>query len=103
EAAADLGASRLRTLWRVVIPQSAGGILAGLIIVGAPATAEYLIPEILGGGKTLLLGNLIATQFGSSFNWPVGSALAVVAMVELGIFILLLTRLLARRGVPELA
>ena len=80
-AAADLGASPLTVLRKITIPLSSAGIVVGFILVLIPAMGEFVVPQILGGGKTLLLGNAIATQFGSSFNWPLGSALAVVGLI----------------------
>ncbi|RUV82628.1 ABC transporter permease [Mesorhizobium sp. M1A.F.Ca.IN.022.05.2.1] len=78
EAARDLGASSISTFRRVVYPQGLPGMIAGIIVVGAPATGEYVIPTILGGGKTLMYGNVIANQFGRSFEWPYGAALSVI-------------------------
>ncbi len=80
-AAADLGASPLTVFRKITVPLSSAGIVVGFILVLIPAMGEFVVPQILGGGKTLLLGNAIATQFGSSFNWPLGSALAVVGLV----------------------
>ena len=76
-AAADLGATPWRQFRRVVLPLAMPGVVAGSIIVGIPALGEYVIPEILGGGKTLMLGNILANQFQTTGNYPFGSALAV--------------------------
>ena len=76
EAAFDLGANRLQALRRIIIPLSLPGIVAGVILVFIPSLGNYIIPELLGGGKALMIGNLIQLQFGSSHNWPFGSALA---------------------------
>lgn len=76
EAAYDLGANRLRALARVIIPLSAPGIIAGAILVFIPCLGAYVTPVLLGGGKTLMIGNLIQLQFGSSRNWPFGAALS---------------------------
>ncbi len=78
-AAADLGATPWRQFRRVVLPLAMPGVIAGSIIVGIPALGEYVIPEILGGGKTLMLGNILADQFQNTGNYPFGSALAVDA------------------------
>jgi spermidine/putrescine transport system permease protein len=96
EAAADLGASGRRTFRRVVLPLAKPGLLAGCIIVGIPATGEYVIPAILGGNKTLMYGNVVANQFFTVGDIPFGSALAVSLMVVLTVAVLLL-----RRRVPE--
>ena len=76
EAAFDLGANRFQALKRIIIPLSMPGIIAGVMLVFIPSLGNYIIPELLGGGKALMIGNLIQLQFGSSHNWPFGSALA---------------------------
>ena len=76
EAAGDLGASGWRTLWRVVLPLSSPGIVSGCILVFVPALGSFFVPALLGGSKTLMIGNLIQNQFGASRNWPFGAALA---------------------------
>lgn len=91
-AAADLGATPWRQFRRVVLPLARPGLIAGSIIVGVPAMGEYVIPEILGGGKTLMVGNIIADQFQVTGNYPFGSALSVVLMVALMIVLFVLRR-----------
>ena len=76
EAAFDLGANRWQALKRVILPLSLPGMLAGATLVFIPALGNYIIPELLGGGKALMIGNLIQLQFGSGHNWPLGAALA---------------------------
>jgi spermidine/putrescine transport system permease protein len=76
EAAFDLGANRWRTFQRVIVPLSSPGIISGCILVFIPALGSYFIPELLGGSKSLMIGNLIQNQFGASRNWPFGAALA---------------------------
>ena len=76
EAAFDLGANRWKALKRIIIPLAMPGIVAGCILVFIPSLGSYIIPELLGGGKSLMIGNLIQLQFGSSHNWPFGAALA---------------------------
>jgi spermidine/putrescine transport system permease protein len=85
EAAADLGARPLATLARVVIPLCAPGIRAGAILTFIPCLGAYLTPDLLGGGKTVMIGNLIQNQFTTARDWPFGSAisLALMAMVLL--------------------
>lgn len=80
EAAQDLGANDLRTFWRVVLPLTMPGIIAGSILVFIPALGSFIIPDILGGAKTLMVGNLIETQFLKARNWPLGSALSMLLM-----------------------
>lgn len=83
EAAYDLGANRLTALRRIVIPLAMPGIAAGCILVLVPCLGAYVTPELLGGGKALMIGNLIQQQFGASQNWPFGAALsfALLAIV----------------------
>jgi spermidine/putrescine transport system permease protein len=88
ESAEDLGARPWRVFWRVTLPLSAPGIVAGCILVGIPATGEYVIPTILGGGKTLMYGNLVATQFQDAGDIPLGSALAAALTAAITIFAL---------------
>jgi ABC-type spermidine/putrescine transport system permease subunit I len=98
EAAADLGASGTRTFRRIVIPLAKPGVVAGCIIVGIPATGEYVIPAILGGNKTLMYGNVVANQFLGVGDTPFGSALAVSLMALLTVAILVLRRHVAAPG-----
>ena len=83
EAAMDLGATRWTAFRRVVVPLSAPGIVAGCVLVFVPCLGAYVTPELLGGGKSLMIGNLIQGQFGSARNWPFGAALsfALLAIV----------------------
>ncbi len=96
EAAFDLGADRLQVLKHVVLPLAMPGILAGAILVFVPCLGAYVSPELLGGGKSLMIGNLVQAQFGSSRNWPFGAALALV-LVAILLFTLALLRLVRRR------
>ncbi|MCB6183254.1 ABC transporter permease [Leeia sp. TBRC 13508] len=85
EAAFDLGANRWMAFRRVILPLAMPGIVAGCMLVLIPALGSYFIPELLGGGKSLMIGNLIQNQFGGARNWPFGAALsfALLAMVML--------------------
>jgi spermidine/putrescine transport system permease protein len=87
EAAADLGASRWRIFRRVTLPLATPGIVAGCILVGIPATGEYIVPAILGGNKTLMYGNVVADQFLNVGDWPFGSALAMAFMAGLAVLL----------------
>jgi spermidine/putrescine transport system permease protein len=91
-AAADLGATPWRQFRKVVLPLAMPGVIAGSIIVGIPALGEFVIPEILGGGKTLMLGNILADQFENTGNYPFGSALAVTLMGILMVMLFVLRR-----------
>ena len=94
EAAYDLYASRWDVFKRVVWPLAKPGALAGTILVFAPALGSFLAPDLLGGGKKLLIGSLIQMQFTSSRNWPFGAALSTAITV----LVLLVLLLQARRG-----
>lgn len=89
EAAFDLGANRWKALKRIIIPLAMPGIVAGCILVFIPSLGSYIIPELLGGGKSLMIGNLIQLQFGTAHNWPFGAALsfALLAFVLLAMLI----------------
>jgi spermidine/putrescine transport system permease protein len=91
-AGADLGATPWRQFRRIVLPLARPGLIAGSIIVGVPAMGEYVIPEILGGGKTLMVGNIIANQFQETGNYPFGSALSVTLMALLMIVLFFLRK-----------
>lgn len=81
EAGYDLYATRLKVLWRIIIPLVKPGIIAGSILVFIPALSSYVIPRILGGGKNLMVGNLIELQFGQGRNWPLGAALSITLVI----------------------
>jgi spermidine/putrescine transport system permease protein len=81
EAARDLYASGTAAFWRVTLPLSRPGIIAGSILVFVPSLGAYVTPDILGGAKTTLLGNFIVTQFGAARNWPFGSALSGAILI----------------------
>ncbi|WP_102225991.1 ABC transporter permease [Acidimangrovimonas sediminis] len=89
EAAYDLYATRWRVLWRVIVPASLPGIVAGCLLVFIPTLGAYVTPLILGGGTHLMIGDLIAQQFGSGRNWPLGSsqALILMAVVLIALFV----------------
>ncbi len=80
EAGYDLYANRRRVLRRVIVPLVKPGVIAGCILVFIPSIGAYVTPRLLGGGKNMMLGNLIANQFGTSRNWPLGSAMALALM-----------------------
>jgi spermidine/putrescine transport system permease protein len=83
EAAKDLGASRWHTFWRVTFPLSMPGVIAGSILVFIPSAGEFVIPQLLGGSRTVMTGSLIQSQFGSARDWAFGSALSVMLAVLL--------------------
>ncbi len=81
EAAYDLYATRWRVLRRVIIPLVMPGIVAGSILVFIPSLGAYVTPRVMGGGKNMMLGNLIELQFGQGRNWPLGAALSLTLLV----------------------
>src|SRR5580704_7127263 len=92
EAAADLGARPLATLWRVIIPVSAPGFVAGAVLVFIPCLGSYLTPDLLGGGKTVMLGNLVQNQFTTARDWPFGSAASLVLILSSALLLAILMR-----------
>jgi spermidine/putrescine transport system permease protein len=92
EAGFDLYATRGRVLRRIIIPLAKPGIIAGCLLVFIPAIGAYVTPLILGGGKHLMIGALIALQFGSSRNWPLGSAQALILMAGVMIALIFYVR-----------
>jgi ABC-type spermidine/putrescine transport system permease subunit I len=96
EAASDLGAGGLRRLRRVILPLAAPGVIAGCILVGVPSTGEYVVPQILGGGKVLMYGNVVADQFQNTGDYPFGAALSVTLMAALTVLVLVTRRAAAR-------
>jgi len=96
EAAHDLGATRMQALRRVILPLSLPGVIAGSLLVFIPSLGAFITPAILGGGKALMVGNLIAQQFGTARNWPLGAALSFL-LLSILLLALLLFALYARK------
>ena len=92
EAAADLGARQLTSFWTITVPLSKNGIVAGCMLVFIPAVGEFVIPELLGGPETLMIGKVMWQEFFNNRDWPVASALAVVMLAVLIIPIILFNR-----------
>ncbi|MBV1862894.1 MAG: ABC transporter permease subunit [Rhodobacteraceae bacterium] len=92
EAAIDLGCSRLKAFWLVTIPLSKSGIIAGCFLVFIPALGEFVIPSLLGGSRTLMIGKVLWEEFFSNRDWPVASAVAVILLLLLVIPIILFQR-----------
>ena len=86
-AARDLGANHLQLFFRIMLPLSIPGIMAGIMLVFLPAMTLFFIPDILGGAKSMMLGNLIQFQFLTQFDWPQGAATSVMLTLLLGLFI----------------
>ena len=90
EAAQDLGATPWQAFWRITVPLSRGGIIAGAMLVFIPCVGEYVIPELLGGPETLMIGRVLWDEFFSNNDWPMASSVAVtmvlLILVPLAIF-----------------
>ncbi|MFB8830196.1 ABC transporter permease subunit [Azotobacter sp. CWF10] len=92
EAAADLGAHPLASFWKITVPLSKNGIVAGCMLVFIPVVGEFVIPELLGGPETLMIGKVLWQEFFNNRDWPVAAALAVVMLAILLVPIILLNR-----------
>ena len=92
EAAADLGARPFRAFLRITLPLSVPGMIAGSILVFIPAMGMFVVPDLMGGAKTMLVGNLIRNQFLTARNWPFGAAAAMLLMILTLVFTLYYTR-----------
>ncbi|HIA77212.1 MAG TPA: ABC transporter permease, partial [Gammaproteobacteria bacterium] len=92
EAGYDLYASRWQVLRKLIVPLVKPGIVAGSILVFIPSIGAYITPKLLGGGKSLMLGNLISNQFGTSRDWPLGSALALFLMALVMVALIIYVR-----------
>ncbi|HEV2030378.1 MAG TPA: ABC transporter permease [Candidatus Dormibacteraeota bacterium] len=103
EAAKDLGAGRLQTFWRITVPLTTPGILTGCLLVFIPLTGEYVIPAILGGAKSYMIGNLIGDEFVSAHDWAFGSALGMAVIVLLMFLIAVYFRVARRATTAEMS
>lgn len=92
EAAEDLGCSRLQAFWAVTAPLSKPGVFAGCFLVFIPALGEFVIPSLLGGSNTLMIGKVLWEEFFSNRDWPVASAVAIILLLILIIPIVLFQR-----------
>ena len=96
EAAQDLGASPTKTFWKVTVPLSIPGVVSGITMVFMPSVTTFFIPRILGGGNTMMFGDLIENRFLYQGNWNLGSALSLVMMA-----LILVSLGILRRADPE--
>ncbi|MCU1718055.1 ABC transporter permease subunit [Pseudomonas sp. 5P_3.1_Bac2] len=92
EAASDLGSSTFNSFWKITVPLAKNGIIAGCMLVFIPVVGEFVIPELLGGPETLMIGKVMWQEFFNNRDWPVASALAVVMLAILIIPIILFNR-----------
>ena len=98
EAAYDLYASRWKVMKRVILPLVKPGVVAGSILVFIPSLGAYVTPRVLGGGKNLMLGNLIELQFGQGRNWPLGAALSLTLLAIVMIALIVYVRSAQKQG-----
>jgi spermidine/putrescine transport system permease protein len=98
EAAYDLGAKRMTVVRRIILPSIRPGIISGVALVFIPALGSFLQSDMLGGGKTNMVANVIANNFGQARNWPFGSALAVLLIILTLVFVLIIQGIAQRRG-----
>lgn len=96
EAGYDLYASRFQVLRHVILPLVKPGFIAGSILVFIPSIGAYVTPRVLGGGRSMMMGNLIGLQFGQGRNWPLGSALAMVLLVIVVVALIFYLRITTR-------
>ena len=99
EAAADLGANRFLTFWKVIFPLSIPGVVSGITMVFMPAVSTFVISSLLGGSKTLLIGDVIEQQFTYERNWHFGSSLSIILMVVILLSMALMSRIDRRNDV----
>ena len=92
QAASDLGANKVQTFLKVTLPLSIPGIISGVTLVFLPAVSSFFIPKLLGGGKFVLIGNVIENQFLTAGNWGFGSAISLIMAI-----IIMISMYFARR------
>ena len=97
EAAADLGSPPFRSFWRITFPLSLPGVVAGCFLVFIPVTGEFVIPDLLGGSDTLMIGKMLWSEFFNNRDWPLASAVAVILLLILVVPIVLFQNVETRR------
>lgn len=102
EASRDLGADRWSTFRKVTLPLTTPGIMTGCLLTFIPMMGEYVVPEILGGAKSFLVGNLVANEFRTAIDWPFGAALSMVLVAMMLVVIFLYVRVLGKRAEENL-
>ncbi len=101
EAAADLGAKPIVGFWKITVPMSKAGIIAGSMLVFIPCVGEYVIPEILGGPETLMIGRVLSDEFFSNNDWPMASTVAVVMVLLIVVPLAIFNRYQAQAQAQE--
>lgn len=98
EAALDLGCSPIKAFWQVTFPLSLPGVVAGCFLVFIPAMGEFVIPDLLGGSDTIMIGKTLWSEFFGNRDWPIASAVAVVLLLSLVVPIVIFQRIQERQG-----
>ncbi|MEM7168635.1 MAG: ABC transporter permease [Pseudomonadota bacterium] len=101
QASSDLGAKPRQTFFRVTLPLTLPGIAAGAVLVFIPSLGNFIVPDLLGGAKVVMIGNLVEQQFLSARNWPFGAALSVMVMLVMFSLIIIYIRRLGRSEVSQ--
>ena len=94
-AAQDLGATPVRTFLRVTLPLTMTGVLTGILLFFTPTFGAFVTPLLLGSTESIMIGNVVETQFGEAFNWPYGSALSCIVVVTVVALLVLFNRYVA--------
>lgn len=102
EAASDLGCTPLKAFWVITFPLALPGVIAGCFLVFIPAVGEFVIPDLLGGSETLMIGKTLWAEFFSNRDWPLSSGAAVILLLMLVVPIVWFQRFQARRGAPDI-
>ena len=102
EAAEVLGARPSARFWRVTLPLSMPGVVAGSLLVFIPALGSFLTPDLLGGAKQMMIGNLVQNQFSAARNWPFGSAASFIVMALVLVALLIYLRIQGRESAGAL-
>ena len=97
EAAADLGCPPTKAFWKITFPLSLPGVIAGCFLVFIPVTGEFVIPDLLGGSDTLMIGKTLWAEFFNNRDWPISSAVAVILLLILVIPIVIFQNQEAKR------
>jgi spermidine/putrescine transport system permease protein len=92
EAAYDLGCNRLKTFWRITLPLSLPGVLAGFLFVFIPTVGEYVTPALVGGPDGIMFGNIVRDQFLRALNWPLGAMMSLAMLVVVLVPLYILSR-----------
>ena len=96
EASKDLGANKFTTFYKITLPLSLPGIIGGSILVFIPSLGNFIVPDLLGGAKVVMIGNLIEQAFINGRNWPLGSAISMILMSTVVFFLIFYVRSISK-------